>query len=204
MNLYAVLDLDSDATPEAIKGRYRLLAQRLHPDKPGGDKEGFQALQKAYEVLSDPERRKAYDETGETAVPNTLQERAIKALPEVLAECIDSADGKTTNMVGFMRENLARKRRDILQTIKQCEAKLARREAMLTRLVRKGSDEDYLKAALLMMIDAEKSALVKMQDIQALISAIEDLLNDYSYGMPEPDIQLGRGAIYSSGTTVRW
>lgn len=50
-----------------IKKAYMKLALKLHPDKNPGDTsahEKFQALNRVYRVLGDPERRKAYDETG--------------------------------------------------------------------------------------------------------------------------------------------
>eukprot|EP00199_Chlamydomonas_sp_CCMP681_P008401 CAMPEP_0119103522 /NCGR_PEP_ID=MMETSP1180-20130426/1952_1 /TAXON_ID=3052 ORGANISM="Chlamydomonas cf sp, Strain CCMP681" /NCGR_SAMPLE_ID=MMETSP1180 /ASSEMBLY_ACC=CAM_ASM_000741 /LENGTH=67 /DNA_ID=CAMNT_0007088055 /DNA_START=14 /DNA_END=213 /DNA_ORIENTATION=- len=54
---------------EDIKRQYRQLCLKLHPDKNPGDEGAnskFQALQKIWVVLGDPERRKLYDETGVT------------------------------------------------------------------------------------------------------------------------------------------
>ncbi len=51
------------ATDEEIKKAYKILAHKNHPDK-GGDVEEFRKIQKAYEILSDFEKRKQYDETG--------------------------------------------------------------------------------------------------------------------------------------------
>lgn len=61
---YRVLGLDSDASQEDIRKAYRLYASKLHPDKHKGDQffeERFKEIQEAYEVLSDPTRRAAYD-----------------------------------------------------------------------------------------------------------------------------------------------
>jgi Ca-activated chloride channel family protein len=60
---YAVLGVESDADERTLKRAHRQLARRYHPDA-GGDKdaaERFQAAQKAYEVLSDPLQREAFD-----------------------------------------------------------------------------------------------------------------------------------------------
>lgn len=65
-NLYVILCVLRTATDEEIKRAYKLLAHKNHPDK-GGDIEEFRKIQKAYEVLSDFERRKQYDETGNYA-----------------------------------------------------------------------------------------------------------------------------------------
>ena len=63
-DFYAVLELHRDASPDDIKKAYRKLAMKHHPDK-GGDADTFKEITKAYETLSDPEKRQTYDEYGE-------------------------------------------------------------------------------------------------------------------------------------------
>ena len=60
MDYYAILGVANTATPDEIKKAYRKLASQHHPDK-GGDKTMFQQVQEAYSVLSDPEKRRQYD-----------------------------------------------------------------------------------------------------------------------------------------------
>lgn len=63
---YAALGVERQATQEDIKRAYRRLARKYHPDvsKEPNAEEQFKNLQEAYEVLKDPEKRKAYDELG--------------------------------------------------------------------------------------------------------------------------------------------
>lgn len=64
---YNILGLSKDASESEVKKAYRKLAIKHHPDK-GGDPEMFKEISKAYEVLSDPEKRRLYDEHGEEGV----------------------------------------------------------------------------------------------------------------------------------------
>lgn len=64
---YKVLGIAKDATEKDIKSAYRKLARKLHPDVNPGDKSAeqkFKDVNEAYEVLSDPEKRKKYDALG--------------------------------------------------------------------------------------------------------------------------------------------
>lgn len=65
---YKILGIDKKATPDEVKKAFRGLAVKYHPDKNQGNKEAeekFKQANEANEVLSNPEKRKKYDELGE-------------------------------------------------------------------------------------------------------------------------------------------
>jgi len=68
VDYYKVLGIDKTASADDIKKAYRKLARKYHPDVNPNDNEAkqrFQEINEANEVLSDPEKRKKYDQYGE-------------------------------------------------------------------------------------------------------------------------------------------
>src|ERR687897_757977 len=65
-NPYETLGVPKNASADEIKKAYRKLAREHHPDASGGDEARFKEIQGAYDLLSDPEKREAYDTFGST------------------------------------------------------------------------------------------------------------------------------------------
>jgi len=68
IDYYNILGVNKNATPDEIKKAYRKLARKYHPDLNPNDKDAkrkFQEINEANEVLSDPEKRKKYDQYGQ-------------------------------------------------------------------------------------------------------------------------------------------
>ena len=66
--LYKLLNVTKNATLPEIRKSYKILARKWHPDKNQDDpdaKDKFQKLSEAYQILSDPAKRRVYDTTGE-------------------------------------------------------------------------------------------------------------------------------------------
>lgn len=81
IDYYKVLELDKSASAEDIKKAYRKLARKHHPDLNPNDeaaKKKFQQINEANEVLSDPEKRKKYDQYGENWKNSEAYEQAAR------------------------------------------------------------------------------------------------------------------------------
>ncbi len=71
---YELLETNKNATPDEIKKAYRKLAMKYHPDRNQGDKEAeekFKAVNEAYQVLSDPDKKALYDRYGKAGLENS-------------------------------------------------------------------------------------------------------------------------------------
>ncbi len=87
-DLYAILGVARDADPEAIRKAYRKLARKHHPDVNPGDKtaeEKFKEITRAYDVLSDAEKRRSYDEFGEVSLQGGFDAEQARRAREAFA-----------------------------------------------------------------------------------------------------------------------
>lgn len=78
-DLYEVLGVDRSASTDDVRAAYRQRARETHPDA-GGQPGEFQAVQAAWEVLGDPERRRRYDRSGKSSTGGTES----RAVPDIL------------------------------------------------------------------------------------------------------------------------
>jgi DnaJ-related protein SCJ1 len=70
---YAILEVPRDASASQIKRAYRQLAKKYHPDKNKSFKDKFQQITKAYDALSDADKRRKYDQYGEEGLKQANQ-----------------------------------------------------------------------------------------------------------------------------------
>lgn len=84
VNHYKTLRVKRKATQQEIKDSYRDLAKEYHPDKSmDGDAEKFKAIANAYEILSDPKRKKFYDRTGSSTSEKEITAQASGLLQQL-------------------------------------------------------------------------------------------------------------------------
>jgi DnaJ-class molecular chaperone len=66
--MYEVLGVSKDASPDEIKKAYKKMAMKHHPDR-GGNAEKFKEVNNAYEILSNPDKRRNFDQFGDPNGP---------------------------------------------------------------------------------------------------------------------------------------
>jgi curved DNA-binding protein CbpA len=100
-NLYRIVQVDPSAEGEVVDAAYRRLARKYHPDSGGdsADEERMRSLNRAYEVLSDPAKRRDYDSS-----------LAPQRGPAATREVARDAPGPPTDWVWQDRSNTVRER----------------------------------------------------------------------------------------------
>jgi len=144
MTLYDLMGVAPDADPATIHAAYRRAAKTTHPDQ-GGDRAAWDRLRLAHDVLSDPDRRAAYDRDGTTAEPEADREFAeaagwvARALDDVLKRTVtepSSAPWRYVDVVARVKVTLAQWERENYQA----EAKIDTEQAMLRDIAARLSD----------------------------------------------------------------
>jgi len=141
---YGLLGVPRSASAATIKSAYRMQVQTAHPDR-GGDAGRFILIVKAFDLLSDPEARRLYDETG------NVDEDAVKSfrrdVAKILADMFDAAVGTAVatglalDKVDFVREMSAAVRTGLADAqlgLKRMDRDIAALGALGKRIRRQG------------------------------------------------------------------
>ena len=132
---YNVLGVTESATQDEIKKAYRNLVKENHPDK-GGDEETFKCIKLAYEILSDPVRRKQYDITGETTTTK-VRDEAISNIIQIILHVVPSFNADEDDLIKIAEDD-ARAMLDMVnKDISNTEIQIKHFEHLI--------DEDYKK-----------------------------------------------------------
>jgi hypothetical protein len=191
MNPYTELDVPVDASLETIKQRYRTLAQMYHPDK-GGDEELFKRIKLAYEILSDPVRRKQYDITGETTTTNAKDE-AVANLVQILLHVVPNFNVDQDDLI-HIAEMETRTMLDLVnKDIGVTERYILNLEKVASKLRIKTEGENILSSFIVNQIKQRKQELVTFQHRVQVCNLMLEILKDYEYGLRnlifEPPVQ---------------
>jgi len=181
MNPYTELDVPVDASLETIKQRYRTLAQMHHPDK-GGDEELFKRIKLAYEILSDPIRRKQYDITGETTTTNAKDE-AVQNLVQILLHVVPNFNVDQDDLI-HIAEMETRTMLDLVnKDIGVTERYILNLEKVLSKLRIKTEGENILSSFIVNQVKQRKQELVTFQHRVQVCNLMLEILKDYEYGL---------------------
>lgn len=200
-NLYRVLGVKKAATPDAIRDAYRKKVLATHPDR-GGDAEKFKEVQRAFEVLSDPERRRRYDETGEEAAP---VDRAAAEVTKELSEALTAVLGELArsgrrpserDVVVLLRERLGLLLQELAEVRGKGESAAQAYAEVVARTERKGGPNlvATIAAAKKAAVDRELGRLRAREEV--LGKALQEL-RDYTFRFDRPG-PASHGAMWNT------
>jgi len=192
-DLYVLLGVQPDANLAAIRRAFRKKVRSCHPDG-GGSAEAFHELKTAYDVLSDPLRRRRYDETGEIGDQASGDPRQAKTI-EILSVAFDQALLKL-NASGAWRPSdilpatariLASSRSDAARHRQSFEAALEQAKSFKERF-RNASGENLMEIVVARRISA---CLQKIDLLDEHIEIMDDALRILMSTDVTPQLQIG-------------
>jgi curved DNA-binding protein CbpA len=175
VTLYDELGVAPDADETTIKAAHRRAAKLHHPDL-GGDRERFDRIQLAFEILSDPDRRRRYDQTGQADdLPASSEQQAVLALVRETLMAIVMGQDDLTQVDPKRLANLEK-------GFAAVDHQLQRLETVRQRLSRQSPDGEDLLLALIQHqeYDLNLSRPNIEKGIRMANAAIA-LLGEYSY-----------------------
>lgn len=183
MTLYEILGVPKDATLQMIKHAYRELSKVNHPDK-GGDTEIMNAINEAYRILSDPKKRKDYDEgKAEAREENRARDIILSLVSSNYEKMLKNPE--SFDIVGTIK-------RKIIEDIDNCEKdqKMAINMIEKTELIlEKVKNSDIIKNALKHNISDLKQSIEHSKRLQKDLSDAMSLVSEafYDFGPIDKD-----------------
>ncbi|MEO6828837.1 MAG: molecular chaperone DnaJ [Acidobacteriaceae bacterium] len=115
VDYYEVLSVERTVSDQELKSAYRKLAMQYHPDRNPDDptaEEKFKQASEAYQVLSDPDKRAAYDRYGHAGISGGMDSSGFNGMPD-LGDIFGDIFGDMFNMGGSRRSSRAQRGRDL-------------------------------------------------------------------------------------------
>lgn len=198
-DLYGALGVKAEASRDEIKRAYRTKANELHPDK-GGNGAEFALAARAYEVLSDDEKRKRYDKTGIETDINTANQQAGNTIQAIFNDFIQHIGIENIiyhDVVSKVREKLD----EVTDKLKKQKGEAADRKKALKKVITriKHKDRDnFFTNVIRQKINNESSAIEKIGQRKEVLDIAKKMLKAYGFesDIATPSIVITAPAFY--------
>lgn len=183
MNPYQTLGIDREETLAGINAAYRRKAKKLHPDA-GGDSAEFDAVNRAYRVLKDPEARAEFDKTGEMPEEkfDTTYETVVKIAIQCFGAAVEGSEFYTRrDIIADAKANCHKLLADIDRQNAKALADQAKLEDLIARLAVADGKNNPIVAHLKGMLTGVTEAIPKIAMQKHLHMRALGLLGDYTY-----------------------
>lgn len=193
MTPYEVLRVSKTSRLSTIKKAFRRRAMETHPDR-NGDPAEFQAVQLAWKILSDPAKRKRFDETGEVSPdkPDNGHGEVCLELTGALGGVIQallkqSVKPSTQNVVELMRQAMTQRSENIAQNVKELKKARAYLAECVGRFKVKDGEENLLESITRSQEAIVAKELAKAERQKEVNAAAMKLLKNFTFEHDAPD-----------------
>jgi len=171
--------------------RLRMSLWKVNPDK-NGDPAKMQAVNKAYAVLKDPEKRKHYDSTGEEQAPDRTLEKTMSVVTEILSGIINRDPANIKQALEKLRDTWEVQYNS---KIEQDKAEIQKLEKFRERIV-KAPDQDIIGSMLQQRINTINKGIENLTaDFEIRIKAF-DMIYQYEFkNRPEQAMMYAHGGM---------
>lgn len=200
-DLYRDLGVEPDATDEEIKKAYWNKAKENHPDKEGGNAEKMALINKAHAILSNPSKRKKYDETGETE-EQAFSSKFASFMAQILTQVInETSNVNQQNLIASIKVKVLKNQTDFYRAISDVEKEIHHFDNIKNRMSTK---KDKTMIMILEETIKSKKRLIKgiENDIQFMKHCYE-VLNDYDYMIDLEPTASASSFLFDSSFIIR-
>ena len=182
--LYDELKLPKNCTSEEIKQKYKILAQLHHPDK-GGDVEKFKQIKFAYEVLSDPIKRKHYDSTGDHYNNINIDSEVMGRLSVMVSHFIQHINPEFDDLILKMKIEIRALHQLTTDAIVECNELIAKYNIISNKIRLKKEGENLLKLVVDKQVLGLHNEVINHKRGLIVFARMLEVLDDYHYSSDE-------------------
>lgn len=183
---YETLGVARDASPDEIRAAYRRAAKDAHPDREGGSTERMQAVNAAYDVLADAERRQAYDAGDFEGSPQAVAKAILRSI------FVEAIQENAPDPIKFAETKLDASERGAREKALVMSAAIRRMEKQRKRITAKGARDLYHEILEGAIRSAEDDIRTMEQNIENVALVRTLLRAEYERGPNACDTDLVR------------
>lgn len=182
---YAVLGINRAADAKTIKKAYRKKAAATHPDKEGGSAEAFATVKRAYDILSDAERRSLFDKhgiiEGKPSLDDPVTQRAVQIVASELRNLLDGQGLAYQDVPALLAARIGEGLQQAEAGVDRLRLRLANAKDLRQRFAAKEGKHDYMAQILDYEIAQLEEILPKNEQMLAGIRMALAILADHSF-----------------------